>query len=62
MRNGKIKQHVMRDFSKTPLNSEAELNDWLRFYEMETPLTAVGTFVSAQTVSDSVERGRSDRS
>ncbi|RLU16321.1 hypothetical protein DMN91_012081 [Ooceraea biroi] len=52
MRNGKIKQHVMRDFSKTPLNSEAELNNWLRFYEMETPLTAVGTFVSAETDLD----------
>ncbi|XP_032668959.1 ester hydrolase C11orf54 homolog isoform X2 [Odontomachus brunneus] len=52
MRNGKIKQHVMQDFSATPLTTETELNNWLRFYEMETPLTAVGTFVSAETELD----------
>lgn len=51
MKNGKVKQHVMPDFSDTPLNTEAQLNNWLRFYDMETPLVAVGTFVSAETVS-----------
>lgn len=54
MRNGKIKQHVMQDYSDTPLTTEADLNNWLRFFEMETPLTAVGTFVSAETVSNNV--------
>ncbi|EFN77930.1 ester hydrolase C11orf54 homolog [Harpegnathos saltator] len=52
MRNGKIKQHVMPDYSNTPLTTEAQLNDWLHFYEMKTPLTAVGTFVSAETELD----------
>lgn len=42
----------MPDYSDIPLNTEAQLNNWLRFYEMETPLTAVGTFVSAETVSN----------
>lgn len=51
MKNGKVKQHIMQDFSDTPLTTEAQLNNWLRFYEMETPLIAVGTFVSAETVS-----------
>jgi hypothetical protein len=52
MKNGKVKQHVMPDFSDTPLTSEAKLNNWLRFYDMETPLIAVGTFVSAETDLD----------
>lgn len=51
MKNGKVKQHIMPDFSDIPLTSEVKLNNWLRFYEMETPLIAVGTFVSAETVS-----------
>ncbi|XP_014475171.1 PREDICTED: ester hydrolase C11orf54 homolog [Dinoponera quadriceps] len=52
MRNGKIRQHVMQDYSDIPLTTEAKLNNWLRFYEMETPLTAVGIFVSAETDLD----------
>jgi len=51
VKNGKVKQHIMPDFSDTPLITEAQLNNWLRFYDMETPLIAVGTFVSAETVS-----------
>lgn len=50
MNNGKVKQHIMPDFSDIPLNSEAQLNEWLHFYDMKTPLIAVGTFVSAETV------------
>ncbi|XP_077275221.1 ester hydrolase C11orf54 homolog [Temnothorax americanus] len=52
MKNGKVKQHIMPDFSDAPLTTEAQLNNWLRFYEMETPLIAVGTFVSAETDLD----------
>ena len=52
MRDGKIKQHVMRDFSTTPLTTEAKLNNWLRFYNMSTPLVAVGTFVSSESDVD----------
>ena len=52
MRDGKIKQHIMPDFSTTPLNTEAQLNNWLRFYNMSTPLVAVGTFVSSESDVD----------
>lgn len=52
MKNGKVKQHIMQDFSGTLLNSEEQLNNWLRFYNMKTPLIAVGTFVSAETELD----------
>ncbi|XP_012525195.1 ester hydrolase C11orf54 homolog [Monomorium pharaonis] len=52
MKNGKVKQHIMPDFSDTPLTSEIHLNNWLRFYDMPTPLIAVGTFVSAETDLD----------
>lgn len=52
MKNGKVKQHVMPEFSDTPLNTETQLNNWLHFYDMETPLIAVGTFVSAETDLD----------
>jgi len=54
VKNGRVRQHVMRDFSRTPLTNKTQLNNWLRFYSMKTPLTAVGTIVSAETVSESV--------
>lgn len=42
----KVKVHVMRDFSKTPLHSETDLNNWLKFYEVDTPLVGLGYLVS----------------
>ncbi|XP_033219952.1 ester hydrolase C11orf54 homolog isoform X2 [Belonocnema kinseyi] len=52
IKEGKAKQHVMPDFSKTPLRTPADLDDWLHFYDMSAPLIAVGTFVSAETDLD----------
>ncbi|XP_003702672.1 ester hydrolase C11orf54 homolog [Megachile rotundata] len=52
MKDGKIKQHIMPDFSATPLNTEAQLNNWLNFFNMSTPLIAVGTFVSSESDVD----------
>ncbi|XP_076638189.1 ester hydrolase C11orf54 homolog [Colletes latitarsis] len=52
MNNGKIKQHVMPDFSTTPINTLTQLNNWLHFYNMSTPLIAVGTFVSSESDLD----------
>ncbi|XP_011297234.1 ester hydrolase C11orf54 homolog [Fopius arisanus] len=52
LKQGKAKQHVMRDFSSVPLTTEKALNDWLKFYDMSAPLIAVGTFVSAETDLD----------
>lgn len=52
LRQGKAKQHVMPDFSKTPLNTEQELNGWLKFYEMSAPLVAVGTLTTHESDLD----------
>ncbi|XP_018574995.1 ester hydrolase C11orf54 homolog isoform X2 [Anoplophora glabripennis] len=46
IKEGKVKQHVMRDFSKTPLENEEDLNNWLKFYNMSAPLVALGTLVN----------------
>lgn len=36
----------MRDFSKVPLHTNEDLNNWLKFYDMPGTLVAVGTFLS----------------
>lgn len=46
LKNGCAHQHVMRDFSKTPIHTDEEVNQWLKFYNMPGILIAVGTFVS----------------
>lgn len=46
LKEGKAKQHVMRDFSKTPILNEEMVNKWLKFYNMSAPLIAVGTLVN----------------
>uniref|UniRef100_A0A0K8TRB6 Putative ester hydrolase c11orf54-like protein n=1 Tax=Tabanus bromius TaxID=304241 RepID=A0A0K8TRB6_TABBR len=46
LKSGAAKQHVMRDFSTTPIHTEEELNTWLKFYNMPAPLVAVGTLVT----------------
>uniref|UniRef100_A0A6B2EA11 DUF1907 domain-containing protein n=1 Tax=Phlebotomus kandelakii TaxID=1109342 RepID=A0A6B2EA11_9DIPT len=46
LKTGKAHQHVMQDFSKTPIYTEEELNNWLKFYNMPAPLVAVGTLVT----------------
>lgn len=48
---GKAKQHVMRDFSKTPIDTDEKLENWLKYYNMTAPLSTVGTFVSKDPVS-----------
>lgn len=51
LKEGKARQHVMPDFSTTPLHTEDDVNSWLKFYNMSAPLIAVGTLVSADPVS-----------
>lgn len=46
LKNGSAKQHVMRDFSKTPIYCEEELNKWLTFFDMKSELINCGTLVS----------------
>ncbi|CAG9862318.1 unnamed protein product [Phyllotreta striolata] len=47
MKEGKGKFHVMRDFSKTPIQNEEQLNKWLKFYNFSAPLVSVGTLVNS---------------
>lgn len=42
----------MQDFSVTPINTENELNSWLKFYNMESVLIAVGTLVTNEADLD----------
>ncbi|XP_013405405.1 ester hydrolase C11orf54 homolog isoform X2 [Lingula anatina] len=43
---GKVKIHIMRDFSKVPLNSDEEVNKWLTFHEASAPLVVIGELIS----------------
>lgn len=48
IRKGAARQHVMRDFSKTPIHTDEEVNQWLKFYEMPAQLNALGTLVTKE--------------
>lgn len=52
LKEGIAKQHVMPDFSKTPITSDDGVNQWLKFYNMPAPLIAVGTMVTQETVRE----------
>jgi len=43
---GKAHTHVMPDFSKEPLATEADVNNWLKFYDMSAPFICVGVLYS----------------
>lgn len=43
---GKAKLHVMPDFSCQPINTVKDLNNWLRFYEVDAPLICLGELIS----------------
>lgn len=51
LKEGKAKQHIMPEFSVTPINTDEEVEKWLHFYNMSAPLIAVGTLASADPVS-----------
>ncbi|XP_034865278.1 ester hydrolase C11orf54 homolog isoform X2 [Mirounga leonina] len=54
IQKGKVKTHVMpTEFSSCPLNSDEEVNKWLRFYEMKAPLVCLPVFVSRDPGFDS---------
>lgn len=52
LKQGKAKQHVMRDFSKTPINTDEEVNQWLKFFNMSAPLVALGTLTNGDGVRE----------
>ncbi|KAF3053625.1 hypothetical protein E8E11_008592 [Didymella keratinophila] len=43
---GKTKLHVMPDFSPTPLVTDEQKQNWLKFYEMEAPLVCLSVLHS----------------
>jgi len=48
--NGKVLQYIMpRDFPQIPLKSKIEIRNWFRYYNMQTPITAVGTLINKNT-------------
>ncbi|KAL8191125.1 UNVERIFIED_CONTAM: hypothetical protein K2H54_068202 [Gekko kuhli] len=46
MQKGKAKIHVMPEFSTCPLNTDDEVNNWLKFFEMTAPLICQPVLVS----------------
>lgn len=49
IKRGRAYVHVMDDFSKSPIYTTQELNNWLTFHEVQSPLIALGNFVSQET-------------
>jgi len=43
---GKAKFHVMPDFPSVPFSCDADVDNWLHFYDFSAPLTVVSTFIS----------------
>ncbi|XP_065224311.1 ester hydrolase C11orf54 homolog [Planococcus citri] len=43
---GRIRQHVQPEFSRSPLNTDEDEKNWLKFFEMSSPLTAIGTILT----------------
>ncbi|XP_064541670.1 ester hydrolase C11orf54 homolog [Drosophila montana] len=48
IKKGAVHQHVMRDFSKTPIHTDEQVNEWLKFYDMPAQLNALGTLVTKE--------------
>src|SRR6185437_7018757 len=46
IKSGKAKLHIMPDFSKTPLTTDDQVNQWLTFHEMSAPLVCLSVFRS----------------
>ncbi|KAK7080120.1 hypothetical protein SK128_006978 [Halocaridina rubra] len=43
---GRAKCHVMPDFPKAPLTCDADVNKWLKFYDMPAPMVFLSTLIS----------------
>ncbi|CAF4843047.1 unnamed protein product [Pieris macdunnoughi] len=43
---GKVKHHVMPDFSASPLCSDEDVDRWLHYFEMTAPIVHLGTLVT----------------
>ena len=43
---GKVKIHVMPDFSACPLDTDQDVENWLKFYEMSAPFTVLSVLLA----------------
>eukprot|EP01137_Pigoraptor_chileana_P006107 Opistho-2@50065 len=46
IRKGKAKLHVMPHFSETPLLTDDDVHNWLKFFNFDSPLTCLSVFVT----------------
>ncbi|RVE44643.1 hypothetical protein evm_010729 [Chilo suppressalis] len=46
LRSGRVKFHVMPEFSSTALCSDDDVDQWLHYFEMQAPITHLGTLVT----------------
>lgn len=51
VKSGKLKIHVMPQFSECPLETNEQVEKWLKFYEMSSPFVCLSEFVSNDPVS-----------
>ena len=50
VKKGQLKIHVMPEYSNTPLKSDSDVENWLKFYEMDAPYTCMSFLVSKDPV------------
>lgn len=50
LNNAPSKNHVMRDFSKTPLNTDEDVDKWLRYFEFDPPMLFQSVLVTSDAV------------
>ena len=61
VKKGQVKIHVMPEYSIKPLNSDADVENWLKFYQMEAPYTCFSFLVSRDPVNNNMLRNYSGR-
>jgi hypothetical protein len=49
---GNVHAHVMPDFSKEPLDTDEQVQQWLKWFTMHAPLTCLSTIVTDSLGSD----------
>lgn len=49
---GKIKVHVMPDYSECPINSDEDVVNWLKFYKMSSPFVGLTFLISKDPVGE----------
>lgn len=52
LKSGRVKLHVMPDFSTSPLCSDDDVNQWLQYFEAAAPLICLTTFHSVDLGQD----------